>query len=453
MKYCPNRSTRWNIWYAYNNRASISQDDQNLSNHNIIKDLRESRQDLSDLLGFENFAQMSMQTKMAGNVKNVLHMIESFRIRLAPVLKKQFEDLKTLAAEDGVKDLKPWDVYYYRRKLADKEFNLDDAVIAQYFPFETVLERIFGFFNKAFNIKILEHTGEVDTWNSDVRFFKIYDCDSQKELASFYADFWKRNKKIKGAWMEVGREHSALTNCKPFSYLNMSINKPSSHPYVLLTLNDVQTLMFELGHGLQQLLTTAEYSELAGQRNIEWDAVQAVPMLFSKLLYTPYCLEEFSCHHSTKEQLPEDYIQSIIGRQNHFSSLDLMRQLYLSAFDLEMNIGKDHWYSTMKRLWSDFMPIAHHDDDNHPCWMTSIFSDFHSAAYYSFVWSDMMAADLKSSFIDGGLENEQHLRNVGIRLRETLLSTGGSVSSSEVFRRFQGRDPSHEHLLNDIIRD
>lgn len=449
LEHCSHRMSRWNVWQAYNNRASISQDEQNLSNHIVIESIRQHRKDIANKLGFSNFAEMSMETKMAASIDNVMSMINSLKIKFQPLCEEEITSLQEFAQSEGFTEkLQMWDVMFWRRRQREHLFKFDSTNVAEYFPYPHVISKLFSLCQTLFGIKVTECTGEVETWHKDVSFYKISDAKSGKHLASFYIDPYLRpSEKLSGTWMEAGREYSRLLDTTPISYLNLNLDPPLGSQPSFLSLDQLQTLFYEFGHGLQQMLTTIPYSEIAGQRNIEWDSLQICAMFMSMLLHNRPILKSLSHHYATEQQLSDDTIDTILKRHHHMSAYDTMRQLYFSAYDMELYISSEHWSRLMPRVWKQFLPLPLHEDDNHPCSLTAIFSDQYPAAYYSFKWSEMIAADIFKAFEEAGLENTD-VSAVGQRFRDTYLSLGGGVPASEVFRRFRGRDPSHSALIS-----
>ena len=164
----------------------------------------------------------------------------------------------------------------------------------------------------------------------------------------------------------------------------------------------------------------------------------------------PLFLQRLSSHSKTGENLSDGQVALLLKSHKHFSAYDMMRQLYLSAFDMEIYLSDNHWHDIMTRVWVDYMPIPLSADDNHPCSFTHVFSGQHAAAYYSYKWSEMMGADMFAAFQEGGLDNAKKLQTIGARFADTFLSLGGGVSAGEVFRRFRGRDPSVDALIEDV---
>ncbi|KAK2173850.1 hypothetical protein NP493_847g01041 [Ridgeia piscesae] len=449
MQYCTNRLGRWNIWQALNNRAAVGHDEKNLSNHLIIKEIRMFRKDIALLLGYENYAQMSMETKMAGSVENVMNMIESLKGQFRALAEEEINELQDFANAEGFNaNLEMWDLPFFRRKHKEQLFKIDPEDVAQFFPLPKVLDGLFKLAGNLFGITVKDCSGDVDTWHEDVRFYRIYDKQSGEEVSAFYLDPYARPaQKLGGAWMEAGRENSELIGTKPFSYMNLNLAPPFGKRPSLLTVEDMSTVFYEFGHGLQQMLTTVPYSEVAGQRNVEWDALQVCARLMSMFLYTPETLRSLSSHYETGEQMSDTMIDTILRMQKYMSGFDMMRQLYYSAYDMEMYVSDDHWYSTMQRLWPEFVPMPLHEEDNHPCSFTAIFSDQYPAAYYSVKWAEMVAADVFKAFKEAGLENPEKQAVVGKRFRDTFLSLGGGIPAGEVFRKFRGRDPDQEAYI------
>ena len=276
LEYCSDRTLRWNAWNAYNNRASVNFTDRNLGNHKLIEQLCNYRKDIAEMLGYENFAEMSMETKMAGSVENVINMIETLKGKFRPLAQEDIAELQKFADSEGFTDqLQVWDVAYWRRRQKEHLYQFDPNVVAEYFPLENVLKGLFDLCNSMFGITIKECTGEVETWHKDVRYFEVFDEQGQFISSFFFDPFSRPADKLSGTWMEMGRERSELMGTTPYSYLAMNLPKPKSSSLpVLMQFSDVLSLFREFGHGLQQLLTKVPYSELAGQRNVEWDAVQ-----------------------------------------------------------------------------------------------------------------------------------------------------------------------------------
>ncbi|CAH1793755.1 unnamed protein product [Owenia fusiformis] len=450
LTHCPDRMMRWNVWQAYNTRATDARTDQNLSNHKIITDIRMYRRDIAMLLGYENFAQMSMETKMAGSIENVMNMLDSCKSVFKPFAVDEIATLQDFAlSRGGDYNLQAWDIPYWREQQAKELFHLDSNEVAQYFPLPSVLEGLFEICSELFQISFKDVTADTDVWHPDVQVFQVSDSNTGDYISTFYLDAYARpGEKLAGSWMETGRERSDSYGTTPFSYLNMSLPRPLPSRDALLTMQQLSSLFHEFGHGLQQMLTEVPYSELSGQRNIEWDVLQVCSTLMTRLLYQPSTLKRICKHHETGKSMPDTMIQQIIESSKHMSSYDMVRQLYFAAYDMEVYVSKDYWADIMRRLWPEFIPVPLNEEDFHPCSMTQIFSDQYPAAYYSYKWAEMISADVFSQFEAAGFENKKEVAEVGKRFRDTFLALGGGVPASQVFRKFCGRDPALDSLLN-----
>ncbi|XP_055940252.1 uncharacterized protein LOC129969627 [Argiope bruennichi] len=447
LKYCDNRLSRWNAYYAYNVRAS-SISGQELNNSIEIEEIRYQRSELAQLLGYKTFAELSMKTKMAGTVDNVLEMITTLHVKSKKATAKEIEELQTFANKCGFQDtLQLWDIPYYQRLHKEELFNIDDDVVRQYFPLPAVLEGLFSICNKLFDITIKEHQEEVDTWHDDVKFYKIFDA-AGKEIASFYLDPYSRSpEKIPGSWMEIGRNRSDVIGSDPLAYLIFNFYPPSYGKPSLLSFDDLKLLMKKFGHLLQHSLTTVSYNEVAGLTNLEWDVVNVCPIVMSSFLKNYKTVASLSKHVDSGKIISSELHDQLIKRDLYMTGLRLTEELYLCALDLEMYSGKEFWLNLTKRVWSDYMPFPYEKDAAQPCSFSEIFSDQYPAAYFSNLWAEMIAADVFSAFEEAGLDDEEQLQKIGHRFRDTFLSLGGGCHPGEVFRKFRGRDPSTDALL------
>ncbi|KAL5018692.1 hypothetical protein ScPMuIL_004414 [Solemya velum] len=447
LEHCSDRTLRWNAWQAHNNRASVNFVSQHLANHKLIETIRMYRQDIAGLLGYSSFAEMSMETKMAGTVENVLNMLEVFKSKFHPLAVEEIKVLQDFADSNGFHDkLNMWDIPFWRRKHHDTLYSIDETEIAHYFPLPKVLDGLFRLCNRFFGINIKENT-TCDKWDSHVTAYDVSD-ENGDYVSTFYLDPYARYpEKIGGAWMEMGKERSDLMGTHALSYLVLNIPPPvmRGRP-ALMSFKDVASLFHQFGHGLQQMLTKASYSEIAGQRNIEWDALHICASFMVQLLHTPHMLRDISSHHETGNPLSDSEINQIISASKHLSAFDMMNQLYFSAFDMEIHLSKTHWHDVMTSTWESYVPAPLTEDNYHPCSFTHIFSDQYPAAYYSYKWSEMIAADIFDAFHEVGFDNQEKILAVGKRFKDTFLSLGGGVPASEVFRRFRGRDPSLDAL-------
>ncbi|KAK8742202.1 hypothetical protein OTU49_002174 [Cherax quadricarinatus] len=448
LEHCPDAELRRNTYRAYNMRASnhVSQD---INNSVHIEEIRTLRGEQACLLGYENFAQMSMETKMAGSVDNVISMIESLSAKAKNAQKKEIDSLQEFAESRGFDSkLEAWDVDYWRRKQKCHLYKFDNLHLEEYFPFDHVFASLLEMCSKLFGIAFEEIPSDrVPTWHPDVRFFSISD-NTGKYLSSFYLDpFQRPGEKLQthldSAWCLGCRNRSDVAGTLPVVNLVFNFTPPVSKEHQsLLTFSEVIILFQKFGTALQHLLTTIPYSEASGLTNIEWDAVEVCSYFMQNWLCEPNTLQQISCHYDSGLPLSESAIQDLIASQNHMAGYDLCSELYLAHLDMQLHSSKDFWLDIIQDLWSTYRPFALDKYDVHLCSNTTIMTDVWAAAYYSHLWSRMIGADAFQAFT----EDAENVSEMGARFRSTFLSLGGGCHPSKVFRSFRGRDPSPDAL-------
>lgn len=452
LEHCQDRTQRWNVWQA-NVRKSSGQTDKALSNSVHVENIRHLRQTQAKLLGYPTFVDMSMETKMAGTAENVRTMLAHLLHSARPAQEQELKTLEQFAAEKGGHSgrLELHDIPFWSRKHLKSTCQYDEDVLREYFPLPRVLDGMFSLVERLFQIRIEERQA-VDTWHEDVRFFDVFDLSAAggtKPVAGFYLDLYSReDDKIRntdGLMVGVRNRCRTSDNC-PLAAMIFNLPDPLYGKPSLLAFDDVRRLFQKFGHSLQHLLTRVGYSEMAGLSNIEWDSVEVTSHVMSHLLYHPATIEQISGHYASDEAIPAELVAAIQGGRRHLAGYRLCRELYAARLDLELHSRKDFWFEVVKSLWNEYNVVALDKKDAHPCSFTEIFSGDWAAAYYSHVWSRMIAADIYSAFYEAGTDAAE-FEAVGKRFRDTYLALGGSLHAGEVFRRFRGRDPSPKALL------
>ncbi|KAK2166880.1 hypothetical protein LSH36_34g07036 [Paralvinella palmiformis] len=451
MEYCSHRMMRWNVWQAHRRRASTEHASHYLANHTLIETIRRHRKDMAEVLGYENFAEIIMETNMAGSVEDVINFIDSLKGKFYPKLVEDLKQLQEFANSEGFSaQLELWDIPYWRRRHKEYLYNIVETEdLMPYFPYNKVLDGLFNWCKLLFGVDFKDVTSTVQTWHEDVSCYSVTDTASGDEKGLIYIDPYRRMPlKDLGVSTECGRGKSDLLGTKPISYMTLNLTPPiSKNKPTLLSVSEANSVFCQMGHALQQQLTEIPYFEVGGQNNVELDTLNTCAMVMSKLFYKPAVLRSISSHHETGEHLSDSAIKSVINMSKYLASFDIMYELYLSAYDVEMCISKNSWHNSMKKLWPEFMPVTLHKEDEHPCSMTDIFAGQYAASYYSFLWSEMLAADIIGMFEQVGFDNPDNLIPIGRRFRDTYFALGGGVPGGEVFRRFQGRDPSIESFI------
>lgn len=454
MQYCPDREIRWNLWQALVIRGSgYLEKDKYTGGH--LEEIRNKRQEMAELLGYKTFADMSMETKMAGSVEIVKNTINNLLEKAKPAQNEELKNLYEFAIQNGFNysQLELWDVPYWRKKqeLLEYKFNVENY--RKYFPYPIVLKGMFKLCENLFGV-VIKQRNDVSTWNKDVKFYDVLDSQSSAPVAGFYVDPYRekenefQNRNTKGFMVAI-QNKSSIRNVIPLASLIFNFEPPSNGKPSSLGINEVYSLFHRFGLTLQHLLTRTSYEEVSGVSNIEWDMVEVCGHVLTHFLSNENVMKSISSHLETGDKLPSDLMNQMLHAKKHMAGLDLCRELYYSALDMELYSKGDHWLKIAKNLWPKFINFPLDKNDSHPCSFTQIFTEEWAAAYYSHIWSRMIAADIYGAFEESE-GNEQELKNVGKRFRETFLALGGSEHSTEIFRHFRGRDPCPKALLNSL---
>ena len=451
MKYATNRELREKLYKAFVSRASVGEFD----NRGNIDRILELRKEKAHILGFTNFAELSLARKMAPNVAAVQQLQDELRGASYDAAVKEFEELKAFAGQD---DLMNWDISFWAEKQREAKFDFNEEELRPYFSLPKVLDGLFGLANRIFGVTITAADGEAPVWHEDVRYFQIAD-EKGDAIAFFFLDPYSRPaEKRGGAWMNdcIGRAKLTVAGKTetrlPVAYLTCNQTPPVEDKPSLMTFGEVTTLFHEFGHGLQHMLTTIDYSGAAGINNVEWDAVELPSQFMENWCYDRPTLFGMAKHYQTGATLPEEYYQKLVAAKNYMSGSGMLRQLHFGLLDMELHSnyqpGGDETPSDvrdrMAKTTSVLQPIP---EDNFLCAFGHIFAGGYAAGYYSYKWAEVLSADAFAAFEEVGLEDEAAVRSVGRRFKDTVLSLGGSLHPMEVFQSFRGREPKTEPLL------
>jgi len=316
-----------------------------------------------------------------------------------------------------------------------------------------VLDGMFGLVQRLFGIRVQPADGEAEVWHPDVRFFNIYDEASDQHIASFYLDPYSRPAdKRGGAWMGdcIGKSE-AMNNNIPVAYLVCNGSPPVGDTPSLMTFQEVTTLFHEFGHGLQHMLTDATVGDVAGINGVEWDAVELPSQFMENWCYDESTLKSFAKHYKTKEVLPQELFEKLLSQKTFMTGSQACRQLSFGQLDMELHTQFDpskNVFDIQRDVAQKYtphnMPLT---EDRFLCSFGHIFAGGYAAGYYSYKWAEVMSADAFGAFEDVGLDNDQLVKDVGRKFRDTVLSLGGAVHPMEVFKKFRGREPTPDALL------
>jgi oligopeptidase A len=457
MEHARRRDLRETLYRAYVTRASSGE----LDNVPIIRKILSLRREEARLLGFDDYAGMSLSCKMAPDVPAVKGLLEELRGKSLEPARAELEELRALARERGAPeadDFQLWDVAFWSERLRESRHAYSDEELRPWFPFPKVLDGLFALAKRLFDVTVTAADGEAPVWHPDVRFFRV--CDAGGEpIAGFYLDPYSRpGEKRGGAWMDdcVGRSRLLAPEPGevrlPVAYLVCNQAPPTDGKPSLMSVGEAETLFHEFGHGLQHMLTRVDYGLAAGIRNVEWDAVELPSQFMENWLYERDVVRGISGHVESGEPLPEALFEKIRASRNHMAGSMMLRQLYFSMTDLSLHTdydpeGDESPFDVQRRVAETTTLIPPLPEDRFLCSFGHIFGGGYAAGYYSYKWAEVLSADAFAAFEEAGLDEEQALRRTGRRYRETVLALGGSRPPMEVFTAFRGREPTTEALL------
>jgi oligopeptidase A len=466
MMHARRRDLRERVYRAHIGRASIEPWD----NTPWIDRILALRTEKARLLGFDDYAAMSLERKMADDVPAVQCLLEELLRRALPAARREHAELEAFARAEDPKHadraLLHWDVAFWAERLRERRFAFTDEELRPYFPLPRVLDGLFDLANRLFGIRIRPADGEAPIWHRDVRFFRIFD-EHGEPIAAFYLDPYSRPaEKRGGAWMDecVGRSRlfaSAGASVRlPVAHLVCNGTPPVGDTPSLMTFREVETLFHEFGHGLQHMLTRVDQDGAAGIEGIEWDAVELPSQFMENWCYHRPTLRAFSGHFGTGAPLPDELFDKIRAARTYRAGSDTLRQLYFAFTDLALHHHYDPSrdgtpFEVQGRIARRATVLEPLPEDRFLCSFAHVFAGGYAAGYYSYKWAEVLSADAFSAFEDAGLDDEDAVRTTGRRFRDTVLALGGGRHPMKVFVDFRGREPSTEPLLrhSGLVRD
>ncbi|MES2682914.1 MAG: M3 family metallopeptidase [Pseudomonadota bacterium] len=443
------RPLRERLYTAYATRASDQgPHDPAHDNGALMTEILALRHEQALLLGFGNFAELSLATKMAESPAAVESFLLELAARAKPRALAELAELRTLAAADGCGDLQPWDMAYYSERLREATLGLNDEALRPFFPFPQVLQGLFDLIHTLFGTRIEPLPG-VETWHPDVAVYALKDSQGQT-TGAFYLDPYSRPEtKRGGAWMDEcsGRRRLADGLQLPVAYLVCNFTPPAASQPALLTHDEVTTLFHEFGHGLHHLLTQVDEGALAGIRGVEWDAVELPSQFMENWCYEPATLKLFARHWQTGAAMPDEMIEQLRLDRQFQSGLATLRQVEFSLFDLRLHRDFDPALGatvldTLNAVRQQ-VAVIHPPAFNRMPWSFGhIFAGGYSAGYYSYKWAEVLSSDAFAAFEEAGFTAE-----TGIQFRDSILAAGGSRPAMESFIEFRHRKPEVDALL------
>ncbi|HYR05166.1 MAG TPA: M3 family metallopeptidase, partial [Gallionella sp.] len=447
MQFADNRALRETMYRAYVTRASEFSKPE-WDNSALMTEIVQLRGEEASLLGFANYGELSLATKMAESPQQVVTFIRELARRARPFAEKDLAELGEFArAELSLQELQSWDISYASEKLREKRYAFSEQEVKQYFPEDAVLSGMFRLVETLYGLHIVQSSATV--WHEDVRFFDIRDAKG-KLVGQFYLDLYARNSKRGGAWMDdaITRRRLPSGIQTPVAYLNCNFSAPVGGKPALFTHDEVITLFHEFGHGLHHLLTEVEELAVSGINGVEWDAVELPSQFMENFCWEWDVVHGMTCHVDSGVALPRALFDKMLAAKNFQSGLQILRQIEFALFDMLMHSnfelgGAKSILQLLDEVRTEVAVLIPPAFNRFPHSFSHIFSGGYAAGYYSYKWAEVLSADAYSLFEENGVLNP----DVGARFRSEILAVGGIRGAMGSFHAFRGREPSIDALL------
>ena len=452
LQYCENRAFRETLYRAYATRASeFSKPDENgtpkWDNTKLISDILKLKKEEAQTLGFKNYAELSLATKMADSPKQVVDFLNTLAKRAKSYAERDMAELTEYAKKLGIIDMQAWDVAYVSEKLREEKYAFSDQEVKQYFPESKVLAGLFKVTETIFGVQVQK--AEAPLWHPDAAFYQISDA-AGKPIAYFYLDLYARNNKRGGAWMDEAITRRKKTNGieLPVAFLTCNFSAPVGGKPALFTHDEVITMFHEFGHGLHHMLTQVDEYGVSGIKGVEWDAVELPSQFMENFCWEWDVLRHMTAHVDTGTQLPKELFDKMVAAKNFQAGMQTVRQIEFSLFDMRLHgdfdpNGKLTALDLIEQVRDEVAVVRPPKWNRFPNSFSHIFAGGYAAGYYSYKWAEVLSADAYSLFEELGVLSEQ----AGSRFKEEVLAKGGSRPAMESFVAFRGREPSLDALL------
>ena len=446
MTYSTQRELRKQMYMAYNTKCIHDNEENNLE---IVKRLVNLRREIAQLLGYKTYADYVLVHRMAGDIKNVYHLLDQLIDAYKPTAEEEVKAIEQKAKEmegDEFK-LEPWDFSFYSHKLQLAKYNIDSEMLRPYFELSNVIKGVFGLANKLYGITFKENK-EIPVYHPDVIAYEVFDKDGSY-LAVFYADFHPRKGKQGGAWMTEYQGQwidNKGENIRPHVSVTMNLTKPTDNKPALLTLGEVETFLHEFGHSLHGMFANTRFESLSGT-NVWWDFVELPSQFMENFAIEKDFLRTFAFHYETGEPLPDELIDRIVKSRNFNVAYACLRQVSFGLLDMAYYTRKESFDEEIipfeKKAWEKAMVMKQLPDTCMTVQFSHIMAGGYSAGYYSYKWAEVLDADAFSVFKQNGIFDQKTAQS----FRDNILSKGGTEHPMELYRRFRGGEPTIDALL------
>ena len=446
MQYCQNESLRKEFYQAYVTRATKGDRD----NSPIIEEILFLRTKKAKLLGYKNYSEYSLASKMANNPKEVFSFLNELKKKSQIKIKRDITEIENYCQKNNItRGTAAWNRAWVTQKMELEMYQVDQEKIKEYFPEHKVLQGLFEIIHRLYQVKIAEK--KQDSWHKDVRFFNL--IQANKIIGSIFLDLYARPQKRSGAWMNDLLSRRQLKEGKqlPVAYVVCNFSSPTADKPALFTHDEVQTLFHEFGHALHHLLTQIDNPYFSGINGVPWDGVELPSQLFENWCWDRESLSMISAHYQTQEPLSKEIVDKIKKAKNFLSGIAMARQLEFSLLDMELHTryqpkkksNPPAFRALIVKIQNEISPFEIPNFSRFENAFLHIFAGGYAAGYYSYKWAEVLSADCFSRFNKEGLLN---LKTAQDFYRE-ILSIGGSKPFKEAFIAFMGRDPKIESLL------
>ena len=447
LQYAQNRQLRETMYHAYVTRASEFDHEGRYDNAPVMQQIVALRAKEAALLGFKNYGELSLATKMASSTDEVIAFLRDLAQKSLPQARQDMAEVKAYAKEQlGIADPQSWDLPFASEKLRQAKYAFSDQEVKQYFTEPAVFKGLFSLVEFLYDIRIVADTASV--WHPDVKFFRIENLQGEK-IAEFYMDLYARANKRGGAWMDNDRVRNRLFGHlqTPTAYLVCNFSKPVGDKPALLTHDDVLTLFHEFGHGLHHMLTAIEDPSASGINGVEWDAVEMPSQFMENFTWDARVVKNLSSHVQTGESLPKALFDKMIAAKNFQSGMQMVRQIEFALFDMllhtDFDSEKDSILALLAEVRREVAVTEQPAYNRFPNCFGHIFAGGYAAGYYSYKWAEVLSSDAFSLFEENGVLDKA----TGQKWLHEVLQAGSSRPALDSFVAFRGRKPTIDALL------
>jgi len=445
MQYADNRQLRQDMYYAYATKAS-ELSNKKLDNTSHINEILKLKLQLANILGFEDYASMSLTTKMAKSSDQIIQFLNNLARKAKPFATKDMHDLEEIGARYNINKIEAWDIAYLSEKIKIEKFNFSDLDIKNYFPKPKVLNGLFNLVRRLYGITITR--AKTDVWHKDVEFYEIHN-QRHKLIGQFYLDLYARKNKRGGAWMDEAISKFNFNGFEsiPAAYLTCNFSSPSRGRPAYFTHDEVITLFHEFGHGLHHLLTDITHYSVAGIKSVEWDAVELPSQFMENFCWEWSVIKDMTEHTDTKKTMPKILFNKMIEAKNFQSGLQTLRQVEFALFDITLHSSykpaSGKFLAHLEKIRASIAIVKPPNWNRFPHSFSHIFAGGYAAGYYSYKWAEVLSADAYSLFEETGIFSKK----IGNKFKNEILGRGGSRPAIKSFEAFRGRKPKIDALL------